>query len=426
MNRIIYNMQGLYLSPYSGEQSESNNGGNYYLSGFNILKKLEKIQTVNYTINSNKKNQVISKNLVFRGFNYPTVDLDFSYVPDGITNEYRLNFDVGYFNYYQIYPMFSSMMKFNLFDKKDFFLVIKKNQNDLSEYTFEPSEESINPKTKNNILDLNSNNYGMLHFQNCYLKEYQFEISTNNLPIVNQRYTCDNLTFYNSGNNVFNRTLDLKSGDLKIASEEIIIPKHLNLKSPNILGKNILLPQDMNIQILSNAKKIIFDTENIYSLNYNITFNRSELKSVNYKFPLVNKIKFPVQGTLNLNIINKNINTGSFFEYLNLDNDYNIICDFNSNRSGVDNTRYIFSGCKFNNINYDSSIGGNKNISILFKFDIDPDFSTRGLFASGNLINIKYDGSLLGNSGIYEYELLGTESSIDYDLSWTTTAPLIY
>jgi hypothetical protein len=419
-------MQGLYLSPYSGEQSERNNGGNYYLSGFNILKKLEKIQTVNYIINSNKKNQLISKNLVFRGFDYPTVDLDFSYIPDGITNEYRLNFDVGYFNYHEIYPMFSSMMKSNLFDKKDFFLVIKKNENDLSEYTFEPSEESINPKTKNNILDLNSSDYGMLHFQNCYLKEYQFEISTNNLTIVNQRYTCDNLTFYNSGSNLFNRTLDLKSGDLKIASVEIIIPRHLDLKSPNILGKNILLPQDMNIQILSSAKKIIFDTENIYSLNYNITFNRSELKSVNYKFPLLNKIQFPVQGTLNLNIINKNINTGSFFEYLNLDNNYDIICDFNSNRAGVDNTRYIFSGCKFNNINYDSSIEGNKNISILFKFDIDPDFSTRGLFASGNLINIKYDGFLLGNSGINEYELIGTESSIDYDLSWITTAPLVY
>ena len=80
MNRIIYNVQGLYFSPYPGEQGENNNEGNYFLSGFNILKKIEKIQNINYTINSKRINQIVSKNLLYRGFDYPTVDLDFSYI----------------------------------------------------------------------------------------------------------------------------------------------------------------------------------------------------------------------------------------------------------------------------------------------------------------------------------------------------------
>ena len=129
---------------------------------------------------------------------------------------------------------------------------------------------------------------------------------------------------------------------------------------------------------------------------------------------------------MNLGILEKNISTGSFFEYLNLNNDYNIICNFTTNKIGVNNTRYIFSGCKFNSINYNSALGDNKNILVSFKFDIDPDFYSRGLFASGNLINIQYDGFLMGSSGGYEYELMGTEAGIDYDLAWTTIAPLIY
>lgn len=425
MNRIIYNVQGLFVSPYSGEQGQDNNEGNYFLSGFNILKKIEKIQNINYAISPKRINQVISKNLLYRGFNYPTVDLDFSYIPDGVTNEYRLNFDVGHLKHNENYPMFSSMAKSNLYDKKDFFLVIKKNEEDLFEY-FDPTPQSINPNTKSDILDLNSSNYGLLHFQDCYLNEYNFRINVNNVPIVNQRYTCNNLVFYISGNNLVNKTLDLRSGLLNSEYKEILIPRQLNPQSPDIFGMNILSPDQLQIQILSNNEKILFDADTIYSLDYNVEFNRLELRSANYKFPLLNKIKFPIEGTLNLGILNRNINTGSFFEYLNSNKDYNIICDFTTTKIGVNNTRYIFSGCKFSSINYDSALGENKNILVSFKFDIDPDFYRRGIFASGNLINIKYDGFLMGSSGIEEYELKGTEATIDHDLTWTTIAPLIY
>ena len=40
-NRIIYNTQGLFVAPYSGEHS---NGNDYYLANYKILKRLE----VNY------------------------------------------------------------------------------------------------------------------------------------------------------------------------------------------------------------------------------------------------------------------------------------------------------------------------------------------------------------------------------------------
>jgi hypothetical protein len=426
MNRIIYNLQSLYLAPYSGEQGYNSNEGNFYLSGCSILKKLEKIQNFNYSIQPNRVDIPISKIKKIYGTSNPQINFNFSYIPDGITNEYRLNFDPGHFKNSKLIPMFSSMLKSNLIDKKNFFLTINKNEDDLFKYS-EPSQLSINPTGKYDILNSDSVNYGVLFFQNCYLTEYSVNIKVGNIPIVNQAYTCDNITFYNSGLGLKFNILDLKSGINISQNEEIIIPKNLNLNNSDIGGKNLLLSTDANIQInKQNNENILFDKDVIYGLDYSIKFNRSEIKSLNYKLPLNKKINFPVMGSLNFNILEREIKSGSAFYDLNKNENYNIICNFPNTKSGLYPTQFIFSGCKFNQIEYNSNIGQNKLISLSFDFDIDPDFYTRGLFASGNLLYIKYEGLLIGSSGAYDYNLLGSSSLIEYDLGWTTSAPLIY
>lgn len=426
MNRIIYNLQGLYLAPYSGEQGYDSNEGNFYLSGYNILKKIERIQNFNYSIQPNRIDIPISKNKKIYGISNPQINFNFSYIPDGVTNEYRLNFDPSYFKSSKLIPMFSNMLKSNLIDKKNFFLAINKNEDDLFKYT-EPSQLFVNPTGKYDILNEDSLNYGILSFQNCYLKEYNFNIKIGDMPIVNQTYACDNITFYNSGLNLKSNILDLKSGVNIPQKEEIIIPKNLNLNSTDIGGKNLLLPTEASIRIIKeNNQNILFDKDIIYALDYSIKFDRSEIKSLNYKLPLIKKINFPIMGNLTLNVIESQINSGSFFSDLNKNENYNIICNFPNSKSGIYPTQFIFSGCKFNQIEYNSNIGQNKLISLNFDFDIDPDFYTRGLFVSGNLLYIKYDGFLIGSSGAYDYNLLGSNLGTEYDLGWTTIAPLIY
>ena len=96
-NRIIYNVQGLFVGPYSGEQ---NIFTNYYLSGYQILKRIEKVQNFNYGIDNNRINLegFASKKNIFRGLaSQPTVNFTFSYTPDGFTNENRLNFNTANF-----------------------------------------------------------------------------------------------------------------------------------------------------------------------------------------------------------------------------------------------------------------------------------------------------------------------------------------
>jgi hypothetical protein len=179
-NRIIYNTQGLFVAPYSGEYL---NGNDYYLANYKILKRLEKIQNFKYGINSNtvELHGMASKKYIFRGVvGNPQVTFDFSYIPDGITNENRLNFDVNHFSGRYL-PMFSGLCTNNLlFNNKDFYLVINKDENDINAENAIISSSFINPTTTGDVIDKNSPNYSLLHFQNCSLNTYAFDVSVGN------------------------------------------------------------------------------------------------------------------------------------------------------------------------------------------------------------------------------------------------------
>ena len=427
-DRIIYNVEGLFVGPYSGEQ---NVYSDYYLSGYRILKKLEKIQSFNYAIQKNELNAqgFGQKQNIFRGQGLaPEVSFNFSYIPDGVTNENRLNFDVANFDNPNNLPMFSSLCTNQQeLNKRDFYLIINKNDNDLF-LNYPLTDYSINPTGLVDVLDPNSKNYGVLHFQNAYLNEYSFSVAVGNVPEVNQSYTADNITYYLSGSNIPYSILNLKSGFAENQSEQIVIPKSLNYNDPQISGQNILLPGDANVSFYTSNNGVAFYTDTIQSLDFSLNFNRKAYRAINYKLPLLRKIEFPVNGTLNTSFVVKENLTGSFFDTLNSDDDYNIVVNFEkcNNTNGVYPTRFVFSGCRFNNINYDSSIGSNKTATLSFNFDLDPDFGRRGIFASGNVLYGYASGLLDGTNAGLTSGLLGTESSINYELSWFDTYILNY
>jgi hypothetical protein len=548
-NRIIYNVEGLYVAPYSGEQKA---GSDYYLANNIILKRLEKIQNFNYSIQQPRLNAqgFGQKQNIFRGISGPPeVTFNFSYIPDGVTNENRLDFNVNHFSGSNT-PMFSGLCtNSGLLNDRDFYLVINKNDDDLFSENATLTNSLINPTNITEIINSNSRNYGLLHFQNSYLNEYSFNVSLGNLPVVNQSYVADNIVFYNSGSGVKYTSLDLISGINQVNNDTVVIPKALNYNQTAISGQNILLPGDAsvtfyrnpshdstNISILipenitpitmskvgnvftkiagttwgdaeayssigynnnmyvevspnqttagamfglstnptasagydtinyafhtsaaatfniyenglliasfgtytiSTKFRIEYDgktvtyfkdgvsvrsvdvpipnttyyfdssfnqvgaaitanygtlsniqyyNDTIQSLDYSLSFNRKSYRAINYKFPLLRKMEFPINGKLNTSFIVKEDFEGSFFDTLNRDDDYNVVVDFSNSKRGVDKTKLTFSGCKFTNINYDSSIGSNKTATLSFDFDLDPDFGRRGLFVSGNVL----------------------------------------
>ena len=551
-NRIIYNVEGLYVAPYSGEQKA---GSDYYLANNIILKRLEKIQNFNYSIQQPRSNAqgFGQKQNIFRGISGPPeVTFNFSYIPDGVTNENRLDFNVNHFSGSNA-QMFSGLCtNSGLLNDRDFYLVINKDDNDLFSENTTLTNSLINPTNTTQIINSNSQNYGLLHFQNSYLNEYSFNVSVGNIPIVNQSYVADNIVFYNSGSGVKYTSLDLRSGINQVNNDIVIIPKGLNYNQTAISGQNILLPGDASVTFYRNPShdstniinlipeninpsanfaavvgntftktavtsawdsqaystigysnnmfaeakanqtsaaimfglnsdpllnanftsldyawyfagggilqiwesnmeipgnlgtytistklRIEYDgktvtyfkdgiavrsvnvptpnatyyfdssffsngasintnygtlsniqyyNDTIQSLDYSLSFNRKPYRAINYKFPLLRKMEFPVNGKLNTSFIVKEDFEGSFFDTLNRDDDYNVVVDFSNSRKGVDKTKLTFSGCKFTNINYDSSIGSNKTATLSFDFDLDPDFGRRGLFVSGNVL----------------------------------------
>lgn len=387
INRVIYNTQGLFVAPYSGEQSA---GKDYFLSNTRILKRIEKLQSFNYSIQKNELNAqgFGQKQNIFRGQGLsPEVSFNFTYIPDGVTNENRLDFNVNHFSGSNL-PMFSGICSNDQsLNNRDFYLVINKNNNDIFSDNAIFNNSIVNPSNPTQVSDSNSKNYDLIHFQNCYLNEYSFNVSVGNLPEVNQSYVADNITYYASGSGVKYTYVDLKSGNNIFNNETIIVPKNLNYNQTSISGQNILLPGDANVSFFTNnTTGVLFYTDTIQNLDYSLSFNRKPYRAINYKFPLLRKIEFPVNGILNTSFIINQTLSGSFFDTLNANDDYNIMVNFNSSKVGVDRTRFIFSGCKFNNITYDSSIGSNKTASLSFNFDLDPDFGRRGIFASGNIL----------------------------------------
>jgi hypothetical protein len=387
INRVIYNTQGLFVAPRSGEQSI---GRDYFLLNHRILKRIEKLQSFNYSIQKNELNAqgFGQKQNIFRGQGLaPEVSFNFSYIPDGVTNENRLDFDVNHFSGIYL-PMFSGICSNNQsLNNRDFYLVVNKNNNDIFSDNATFNNSIVNPSNVTQIINTNSRNYDLIHFQDCYLNEYSFDVSVGDLPAVNQSYIADNMIFYISGSGIRYSYLDLRSGINIQNHENIIVPKNLNYNQTSISGQNILFPGDANVSFYtSNTTGVLFYTDTIQNLNFNIGFNRKPYRSINYKLPLLRKIEFPINGVLNTSFVIDQTLSGSFLDTLNRDDDYNIVVNFNSNKAGVDKTRFIFSGCKFSNITYDSSVGSNKTASLSFNFDLDPDFGRRGIFASGNVL----------------------------------------
>lgn len=388
-NRIIYNVQGLFFSPYSGEYK---NGDNFYLNGHRILKRVEKVQDFNYSINSNtvELGGFNSKKYIFRGIvGQPEVNFDFSYIPDGVTNENRLNFDVGYFNSGYVGQMFSGLSQNDpLLNNRDFYLVTNKDENDIESARAPIAANIFNPTSVGDIIDSNSKNYNILHLQNCCLNSYEFNIAVGAIPTVRQTYTADNITLHTSGSGVNYYVLDLKSGINQMQNEKIIIPKDLDYYQADMKGAYVLLPTEASVSFYSsNRTGVLFYNDNIQSFNFNLNFNRKNVKSLNYKFPLIKKIEFPINGKVGVSMLVKDTNlSGSFFETINREDDYNIVVLFHSEVDSIQDTKYTFSGCKFDAIEYTSSIENSKIANLNFNFELDPDFNTRGLFVTGNVL----------------------------------------
>lgn len=382
-SRTIYNVEGLFVAPFSGDTSQPN------LNNFKILRPIKNVQSIEYNITQESLavSAFGSKSTVYQGSTKQTdVILTFQYVPDGLTNEKRLNFNAYNFSDQPNLSMknvaFSGIDTLEHKDKKDFYVTINSKENDIYKKNINFDNTFYNPSSESSIIDQNSKEYGLLHFQNCYLNSYSFSIARNSLPQVTQSYSADNIIFYSSGSGVNYTTLDLRSGINEIKNEKLIIPKSVT----GISGLQILLPSLTNITIGAEKQsdEVKFQSDFIAAFDFNLQFNRITQRQINYKFPVGRNIAYPIIGSLGLGLIVKENLTGSFFNSLNRNTKYNITVDFSKSKNDTFDTKMIFSGCRFSNIQYSNAINSFKIANLRFNFEQDMSPNLKGLFWSGN------------------------------------------
>ena len=105
-NVVKYNCQALFMGPapetgynFISYTGEVNNDHTELIKNHNLLKEIIRVQEFGYSITLNRTDltQLGEKSLLSRpNINYPQVELNFSYLPNGLRNEARMGFMVNY------------------------------------------------------------------------------------------------------------------------------------------------------------------------------------------------------------------------------------------------------------------------------------------------------------------------------------------
>ena len=456
-NRIPYFSEFLFVgpSPASGYHfihytGNLNNNFENLVQNHNLLFEINRVQNVTFSINAPRTEvkQLGKRSLVsYPNINSPDIRLNFEYLINGLQNDARIGLNVNYAQYH--YPnsggtpkhadnftvnLLSGLMARQLTqptgdpffpsairDNRNIFLV---RCNETDQLIKRDKEKLTSPDFTQAGADIESTGYQILAFGNCYLDSYQTQGAVNSIPMSRTSWTCENAAFYLSGSGCNIPAINLQTREI-VNSNKFVVPVTYNEGGPYILN-----PGDIVLSINSSGDSLSglgIDFNNINITNYSIVmnFNRDSLNSLGYKCPLDRKINFPVYVDLNFGMTVGDTTSGAFIDLLNIDSGYNIslrlrnpldcspfVTTTGNPRqsgpafSGQGHTaiRYDFRDAEFVGINYNTSIGINKNANLSFRGEIDPDATDKGFYISG-LLNIeKLEDFLVDENGDFVFD----------------------
>jgi|TARA_R110000824_G_C15215514_1_gene677102 hypothetical protein len=446
---VIYNCQALYVgpAPESGYNFVGYNGGapsndhaNLYQQ-LNLLHSIDRIQGVNYTINTPPTdiNQLNKRGLIAREIvNYPTVDLSFNYLLCGTKNEARLGLNVNYpqFQYPQEgTPYYSDNLDVSILsgffetnknakikrpnqqfsvnqyrDCRNIYVAVNPEGTDINQEYLK--EDFLQPDIYQGI-DNNAPSYDVISFGNCYLNSYATNGQVGGFPAASVAYTCYNINFDISGSGFKAPDIDTKTGGLNNRSD-VVIPRILAEE-----GYSALRPGDISLTTDSfSGLGVDFNKLHIQSYEIGIELNKEPLGTLGYRFPVDNRPNTPIFASLSLNGIVESGNSGSLVDLVNINSGYDFTLQVNPRitcptsiappinagaipiNRGDEALRYSFVGAKLENFNYSSSIGNNKIFDASFTVEIDPDNRSNGFFISGVLGAEKVEDFILLEGGV--------------------------
>lgn len=416
-NRINYQNEAIYAGP-----SLKTGISTGVLQGHHILKKIDNVISANYGINVTRQDlmQLGSQGIISRPiFQSPILDLQFSYNFNGFGNETKLGFITNFTTGNNI-PRFSDNFSVALLsgfvnpnrerDKRDFYIALADEGEDVYNDVFNTgnfSDKSLTTLT--GLIDSKSKSYDILNFQNCYLTKYKMNATVNQFVNCNLSYLCENMMVFTSGSGVNVFTLDAKTRSPVKTGINIVIPKYSRTNESVLLGNtstlSISLSEGDNNNLSSGIGFSLTDAK-INSFDFEIVFDRYPLKSISHKMPVDQIIKFPVIGSFTIAGIQGDAFSGDFLSFFNKEKSIDLSLSMKRERAG--NPKGDLSSlinikkATINSVFFDSSIGGNKSISLQGQVDLDDADLSKGIFFSGALPTGIVEQFLL-KSGILDF-----------------------
>lgn len=379
--RVIYPNEAIFISPWPGTgycfKDNNGNFNNNYSSGLNnnnLIKHVKGVTSFNYEqpVNREDIKQISLRSLVARPIiNWPEIPINISYTFNSLFNEY--NFGINLNSGEHICPIsgFTSRDYNTYRDKKNLFLAICNE-----------GQEVLYSTLPNNIFADNKE-LKVVGFGNCFVTSYQTTAAVGQIPSASITLLAENITYDISGSGISIPAIDTKSGT-RYSGIYCNIP-------PASFETEILLPQNIDISFTSGANIVDLgiNLSRCFIQGYNINFNipREVLGTLGYRLPVDRRVIYPALATINFTAIINDFQSGSFEDLIKKDINYNFVIKLQSGcyTNKTDIIRYDILNAKFNSISYDSSIGANKLATFKFDVEMNPDSKTMGLFISGRV-----------------------------------------
>lgn len=386
-NRIAYNVQEIFFGPPNGGGSSETS----LLPGYQILKRINGIQSISYDFNATRVDVGSlgkSRSAIKQVIEPPTINIDFSYVLNGASNERKMGFSVSQGENSDVPPLFENYFNENRgSDSRNIYLITNQSGQDVRESRTDISDSlnGLGAGIVSSIESPSARSFGVLSFQNAYLSSYSVDVSIGSLPNAKVSFIADNAVFFSSGTNIPVPLLDSKLGVVTTGTEKILIPKYFDPSTVGVLGNiEAFKPGNITVAVQKAASTtdISFESDHIQSFGMDISLEREKISYLGHKLYVDRPVVLPAKTSINLGLlVYKNL-SGSFLSNINKDDIYDLTVTCKED-SGAVGLQYKVLGAKFDSASYSSSIGENKMVDLKFSVDLNFEDKTSSVFISG-------------------------------------------
>lgn len=267
-NRVIYNVQDLFFGLVSGEQNEPSVTG-VYGQPIEILKRLHRIQSVSYDFQiKRQKIGVLGRSsyeddLITQP---PDINISISYGLEGLNNETKMGFNILSLGS-DILPSKEFTAPFlNGNKQQNIYLAVNQSPADIKEQSRDPAEIAplLASGRYRELEHTNTEEMGLIVFQNCRANNYSVDISLGGLPRADVSFVADNAIYLNSAKSGLVPWLDPQTatsylkqvlkGNGDETDAEFLVPRYYSRFNPYFDPNYTFTPGDAHVTIETRAK----------------------------------------------------------------------------------------------------------------------------------------------------------------------------